>query len=472
MKLCSLRNLASSLSAGAIALSAGCEPPGQDAPHESARAPGEAAQVTEPTRESAWTMLGYDLGSTYYNSAETALTKESAARLEVSWQADLGDNVYAPPLQVGDKVYASSGVVVQAFEAATGKSLWRNTTAGTTASLFYDEGTLYAHVNNGNITAIDASTGQTKWSKPSSTQGPTDGSSSPLVIGNLVLIGGSNGALEMVGGGRFRGYMGALDKQTGAPAWTAYTVPTGAKGASIWSSPAVDVAAGRVFGTTGNNYGAPATDTSDAFVAFDLKTGAILWKNQRTKNDTWGPVSAGPDFDFGANPVLYEADVKGVKTQLVSSAQKSGDAHAVRRDTGELVWTRSLGAGTRTGTLGVFVNGTWSGKNMLFACNKDAGNTAELFALNGGTGAIAWQRKLTGPVWGRISVANGVGFVGVGNKLEVFDVDTGAVIKTFPSKKGTVAGTPSVANGRVAFGEGMAWANARPGSTLTVLTVK
>jgi len=472
----SLRPLAFTLAAGSAAW-AGCEPPNTDAAAESARAAGGSshapqAQVAGGASTSSWTMLGYDLGSTYNNTAETVLTKSNVANLEEAWTADLGDAVLAPPLQVGDVIYGSSGVVVQAFDAATGASLWKNSTAGTTASLFYDEGTLYAHVNNGNIMAIDAKTGATKWSKPSSTQGATDGSSSPLVAGNLVLIGGSQGQLELSGGGRYRGYMGALDKSSGSIVWNAYTVPVGAKGASIWSSPSVDLATGRVFGTTGNNYGAPATDSSDSFIAFDLKSGDILWKAQRTKNDAWGPLGGGPDFDFGANPVLYEAMVGGVMTKLVSSAQKSGDAHAVRHDNGQLVWTRSLGAGTRTGTGGVFVNGTWDGKHMLFACNKGAGATATLYALDGGTAAIAWQRNLTGPVWGRISVANGVGFVGVGNKLEIFDTDNGTVIKSFTSKRGTVAGTPSIANGRVAFGEGMSWATARPGSTLHVLTIK
>ena len=37
---------------------------------------------------------------------------------------------------------------------------------------------------------------------------------------------------------------------------------------------------------------------------------------------------------------------------------------------------------------------------------------------------------------------------------------------------GTVAGTVSIANGRVAYGEGMSWATAKPGSTLTVLAIK
>ena len=68
-------------------------------------------------------------------------------------------------------------------------------------------------------------------------------------------------------------------------------------------------------------------------------------------------------------------------------------------------------------------------------------------------------------------MANSVGFVGAGKNMIVFDADTGSVIKMFPSKGGTVTGTPSIANGRVAYGEGMSWANAVTGKTLTMLKV-
>jgi outer membrane protein assembly factor BamB len=119
--------------------------------------------------------------------------------------------------------------------------------------------------------------------------------------------------------------------------------------------------------------------------------------------------------------------------------------------------------------MGVFTNSTWTGKNMLFACNESGPST--LFALDGATGDIVWMRKLDSLVWGRISVANGVGFVGNGDELEAFDVDTGKLIKSFPSKGGTVAGTVTIANGRVAFGEGLTWSSGVAGKTLTVLAL-
>ncbi|HET8938313.1 MAG TPA: PQQ-binding-like beta-propeller repeat protein [Polyangiales bacterium] len=112
-------------------------------------------------------------------------------------------------------------------------------------------------------------------------------------------------------------------------------------------------------------------------------------------------------------------------------------------------------------------NTTWSGKSVLVACNERGPST--LFALDPATGDIVWQRKLKGSVWGRISVANGVGFVGNEDMLEAFDIETGAVIANYASPHGTLASVITIANGHVAFGDGLEWVNAKGGNTLTVL---
>ena len=89
----------------------------------------------------------------------------------------------------------------------------------------------------------------------------------------------------------------------------------GPSGAPIWSSPAIDARRNALYVTTGNNYSDPATSTSDAFVAFDLTTGKMLWCEQMTPatpgtsacrlpDKTNCPESNGPDFDFASPPIL------------------------------------------------------------------------------------------------------------------------------------------------------------------------
>jgi polyvinyl alcohol dehydrogenase (cytochrome) len=341
---------------------------------------------------------------------------------------------------------------------------------GTQGSLAYADGVLYYNGAGGNVIALNAEDGKQLWKQDSDPKQSADGMSSPVVGGDFVLVGGSNGGNELAGGA-FRGYVAAHDRKTGMLLWTTYTVPEGTKGASVWSSPSLDPVAGVGYIGTGNNYGMPASDTSDSFIALDLKSGTIKYKAQMMSGDTFGGggLGNGPDADFGANPVLYETMVGGAMTRMIGAGNKGGKAFGVKRDDGMKVWERSLCPGTADGSKGVFTNSAWSGKNLIMACNE--AGPATLFGLDGATGDIAWMRKLDGLVWGRISIANGVGFVGTGGKLEAFNTDTGAVIKSFQGKGGSIASTPTIANGRVAFGEGLTWSSGTAGRTLTVLSL-
>lgn len=60
------------------------------------------------------------------------------------------------------------------------------------------------------------------------------------------------------------------------------------------------------------------------------------------------------------------------------------------------------------------------------------------------------------PCGARISVANGVGFVGNDKVLQAFDAKTGDLLY-YRDNAGTLAGVITVANGRVAYGEGLSW---------------
>src|SRR5262249_5753484 len=149
----------------------------------------------------------------------------------------------------------------------------------------YADGTVFLHSTSGRVMAFDAADGKMKWSMTPDPSG-TDGSCSATPVGGVVLVGGSNGGAEL-GGGRYRGFMSALDAATGAKKWTTFTVPESSVGASFWSSPAASMEDGLVFGGTGNNYGPPATDSSDSIIAFDWETGAIKWKFQARMGDTF-----------------------------------------------------------------------------------------------------------------------------------------------------------------------------------------
>ena len=119
--------------------------------------------------------------------------------------------------------------------------------------------------------------------------------------------------------------MAAFDIETGKQLWYLPTIEEpaqvtgshylfveewGPSGAPVWSAPTLDRKRGLLFYGTGENYTAPATDTSDAIFAVDAATGKRKWVNQFTANDTFNmacvtgmvncPEQEGPDLDFGA----------------------------------------------------------------------------------------------------------------------------------------------------------------------------
>jgi outer membrane protein assembly factor BamB len=413
-----------------------------------------------------WPMMGYDVGSTYFNKAETTLTKDNAASLSVLWEKDLGGNVTGGAIQVGDKMYATGPGAVFALDAATGMELWK-VNAASSSTPGYADGKVYLHSTTGDVIALNAADGKMLWSVKPDPSG-SDGSSSAIPVGGSIIIGASSGTAEL-GGGQFRGWMSAVDAMTGAKQWTTFMVPEGSLGASFWSTPSASIADGHVYGGTGNNYAPPATDTSDSLVAFDFKTGEIKWKYQRVENDTFPGNFSAPDSDFGNNPIVVDLPIG----KVVSGATKYGYLVTLKRETGELIWKRDVcKGGSADGGQGLFTNYSYSGTGFVAACNE--GGPATLLSVDPATGDMQWMRPLSGPVFGRMAFANGVGFVGTGATVEAFDAATGAVIKSFPSKGGTVASTITISRGRVAFGDGISWIvpGLLAGSTLTVLGVK
>lgn len=161
---------------------------------------------------------------------------------------------------------------------------------------------------------------------------------------------------------RAHGGVTALDAQTGETRWHFATTPDarpttksaagtqmwGPSGAAIWSRPTVDAARGVLYVGTGENASSPATDQSDAIIALDLATGARRWVFQALADDAWNlacnfkgpscPRENGPDFDFGASPILARK-ARGDGGDLILAGQKSGQLFALDPDrNGALVW--------------------------------------------------------------------------------------------------------------------------------------
>lgn len=201
------------------------------------------------------------------------------------------------------------------------------------------------------------------------------------------------------------GVLQALDAYTGKVKWTYHTAgkavlnrETGnyaPNGMSIWSTPAIDAENRQVIIGTGQNLAPPATTNSDSIIALDFDTGRVKWLFQATAGDTYNmacdmpsglnshcPKTPGPDFDFGAPPLLVTLP-SGERMLLAGS--KNGIVYAFDPATGARKWQTRLGVG---GVFGGIHWGMATDGKMLFAAVTDLvvdrGRTQDLLKLSGG----------------------------------------------------------------------------------------
>lgn len=187
----------------------------------------------------------------------------------------------------------------------------------------------------------------------------------------------------------FRGSVVALDAATGHTLWQSFTITQparppatgsrqGPSGAAIWSTPTIDEKKNALYVATGDNYSDPVTETSDAVLAFDLKTGKLIWSRQFAQGDAYNsacssrtrtncPAEDGPDSDFGQPPILAALD-DGRRTLVI--AQKSGMVHALDPDAeGRILWQTRVGQG---GLLGGSQWGSAADKRRVYVAVSDA----------------------------------------------------------------------------------------------------
>lgn len=323
----------------------------------------------------------------------------------------------------------------------------------------------------------------------------------------------------------FRGKVVALDALTGGEIWRAFTIDEepvehsetlvgtpviGPSGAPIWAGLLIDAERQLVIAGTGENYSSPPTGTSDAIIAFDMKTGQKRWVFQATENDAWNvacmmedktncPVENGPDFDFGSGAIMYQ-NPNG--PDLVLAGQKSGVVHAINADTGVLVWQRKVGQGGIQG--GIHFGMALKGDRLYVPMSDfDDGEVREfprqpgMSAINITTGEIIWQNVHEDACDGRAFCSPGIsaavtafdaGVLGGGmdGMLRAYDQNTGKVnwqidtTKTIVATNGVEvhggsmggASAPIAYNGLLYVNSGYGIYNHMPGNVLLVFGPK
>ncbi|MBZ5539992.1 MAG: PQQ-binding-like beta-propeller repeat protein [Acidobacteriia bacterium] len=428
----------------------------------------------------AWKGWSPDEENTRFQNAKVAgLTAEEVKRLELRWALVIPNaSTLANQVTVtGDWLFlAAQDGTIYALDPRTGCARWTYKAGTGVRTAVRIEGSLVFFGDfEANVYAVDGRTGALRWKQKVEEHVNARITGAPTAHGGLLYVPVSS-LEEGVAADpayvccTFRGSIVALELATGKQVWKTYSIAKpaakqgvnacgvewrGPSGAAIWSAPTVDEKRGVLYAVTGNNYSNPDSQTADAILALDLRTGAIRWHRALRPSDVWNaaclgkksancPENEGPDFDFGSSPVLVH---RPGGRDMVLAGQKSGVLYALdpqRR--GELLWERRLGKGGSVG--GILWGFAADGERAYVAISdQDVGSYEADGALNAvdlGTGKLLWRtpnppetckdrpRGCSIAMAAPVTVMPGVVFVGsLDGHLRAYDAGSGGVLWDF-----------------------------------------
>ena len=336
-----------------------------------------------------WLLMNGDYGSQRYSKL-TQINRDNVGNLRMVWALALGgmqdtggngpENENNPLVDNGF-LYTSDGwgtvYKIDARNPDYGEFVWitdpgvdhednRSRTRG--IALWEDK--VLQNLQDGRVLAIDRDDGEILWDVE--VAGFTEMGArerfltAPIAARGKVLV--QNGA----GDGGTRGWVAALDIETGEELWRWYTVPEPGQpgsetwkddhnawktgGGGIWQTGSYDPERNLYIFGTGNPY--PIYDPefrpgdnlfTNSAVALDVETGERRWHFQYTPNDSW-------DYDEVGVHMLYDTVIDGQVRNVVAHFARNGFFYSLDRDTGafikgnqyvnELTWTAGLNAET------------------------------------------------------------------------------------------------------------------------------
>jgi polyvinyl alcohol dehydrogenase (cytochrome) len=460
-------------------------------------------------------------------------------RLKLKWAFAYAGSRNGQATVVGGRLFLTSASgAVYSLDARTGCAYWRfDVPGGSRSSITIGKiasgpakGRYAAYLTGWTertAYALDAETGKLIWKTRVDDQQEVQMTGSPTLHGATLYVPVSS-AEEAIAVDdnyaccKFRGAVAAVDAATGKRLWETFVAPPprpfktnargvqmhGPAGAAIWSAPTIDAKRGVLYVATGDSYTDIAFDTFDAVVAIDLKTGAIRWSNQVTKNDNYiigcyppkpranCPAPAGPDHDFGVSPILKT--LKSGK-QVILVGQKSSQVYAMDPDAkGKVIWQHQLSPG---GPLGGVEFGPAADAENYYVAIADIfvpKPAPGLYAFRIADGELVWSTpspKLdcawknpycTGALSQAVTAIPGAVFAGAMNgRFRAYDSRTGKVIWEYdtaaapvptvsgkPAQGGVMDGAgPTVADGVVYVSSGYQGRSGVPGAVLMAFSV-
>jgi quinohemoprotein ethanol dehydrogenase len=320
-----------------------------------------------------WTLAGGDWSSSRYSTLDQ-MTTQNVKHLGGAWtrRFGVGASTRATPVVKDDLLIIPAGQAVHAFNAKTGEPGWTwqfgREAAGSpdapaprspmesiagealpnVAGAALGEGLVFVGMRDGQVVALNQSTGKMVWAEPIGDVPRKKGESvaaAPTYVRGTVLVGLANGDWAL------RGRVVALDARTGKKRWTFFTVPgpgepghdtwprdndswtTG--GGGVWLVGTVDPDLGLAYFQTGNTvpmYGGEIRKGHNLYtasvVALEIATGRLRWHYQVVHHDLW-------DADIATPLLLFEMPQGGRARKALAAMRADGYLFILDRETGK-----------------------------------------------------------------------------------------------------------------------------------------
>ncbi len=407
----------------------------------------------------------------------------TVSKLHVAWKLPLtAKSTYgsysSAPIVAGGVIYSQDlASNVQAINEQTGQVLWTKTFESPDQGpngLVVAGGRVYGATATSAF-ALEEKTGKQLWSDSLVRNANEGVDMAPGYYNGLVYVATVPGNNTTFYGTGADGILWALEGATGRKVWhfdtsseKLWSRPSINAGGGVWYTPAFDEQGFMYFGT-GNPApfpGAPGYPWgssrpgpnlySDSLIKMNAATGKMQWYHQETPHDLY-------DRDLETPPILLTVGGK----QVVLTAGKAGFVLAYERQTGKLLWKRSVGIhnGHDNDNLyalkqeysklklpetiypgllgGVTAPMSTNGStvfvpvvNIPVTYSKEGTVTkegppfgGELVALNVATGAVEWKQTLAGPAFGATTAVNNLVFATDFNgALYAYEAGTGHLV--------------------------------------------
>ncbi len=324
-----------------------------------------------------WAMPAKNYANTRF-SGLGQITPANAGGLHVAWSFSVGSNhgQEAAPIVIGDTLYVAGAYPNEIFalDATTGDMKWKYSPRVDPSSQgeaccdvvnrgeVYDNGRIFYNTLDDHTVAVDAKTGKEVWAVKLGeiTQGMTI-TMAPIAVKGKILVGNSGGEMGV------RGWVTALDENTGKIVWRAYSVgpdkdvligprfhpfyksaqgkdlgvktwPPGrwqVGGGPVWGWISYDHKTNLVFYGTGNpgpwnsNQREGDNKWTTTIFARDADTGEAVWADQLNPHDLY-------DYDEINENVLLDLAVNGKQTPVLVHPGRDGFMFVIDRATGRI----------------------------------------------------------------------------------------------------------------------------------------